>query len=199
MSIKNEIAKTWQEIPNEAKIFLKRAILIFIIWKIVYNGFLYNEKIIDKPLTHLTSYSTMLLLNKVYPQSIFVSRTNFLPIELGFPRGSIIDNIYKDGKNVVGIADGCNALELYAIYIGFLFCLPSRFSRVLFFLVLGVFIIYCANIFRCLAIGMLNISQNRLTDVAHHYIFKLIVYFLIFVLWALFLKNKFVHIENNKS
>ena len=35
------------------------------------------------------------------------------------------DMLYLDGKKIVGVADACNALELYVLYLDFLIAYPS--------------------------------------------------------------------------
>ena len=195
MNIVSEIKTTWQSIPDAVKVFLKRALLIFIIWKIIYNGFLFNGRIIDKPLTDFTSYSTMFTLSKIYPDNIFLSKEEKLPASAS---ESIVGNmyfVYMNGKKVIGIADVCNGLELYILYIGFLFCFPVKWKRIVIFLLLGIIAIYITNVLRCAGIAVLNIRHNYLTDVAHHYIFKLVVYLLIFLLWVMYAKNNLMSNE----
>jgi exosortase family protein XrtF len=191
----NELKSTWHSIPDEVKTFLKRALLIFIIWKIIYNGFLFNGRIIDKPLTDFTSYSTMSVLYKAYPENKFFSKEESSSSSAFDPTTNHMYFVYMNGKKVIGIADVCNGLELYILYIGFLFCFPIKWKRIILFLLAGIITIYIVNVLRCAGIAVLNIRHNYLTDVAHHYVFKLIVYLLIFILWVMYAKNNFVHHE----
>lgn len=178
-----EIKTTWQSIPPELKSFLKRALLIFIIWEFCYHMFLFNGRLIDKPITDFSFQSTIWVLKQVYPNSQFIVKkgvlTNF-EIEKDVTE---IEYIYLDNKNILGIADGCNALELYILFIGFLIAYPSNKKRCIFFGVTGVFIIFISNIIRLLLLAEMNLHQNNAVDIAHHYIFKLIVYAIIFILW----------------
>jgi len=189
MSIGNEIKETYKSIPEPVKSFLKRTLLVFIMWKLVYHIFLYNDRVIDEPLTHLTSYSTSKVLSRIYPVNQFSVYTDCKPFSAKDSTVSCIDIIKMDYRKAVGISDYCNGLELYILYIGFLFCIPASTGRAFLFGIIGISIIYVSNIIRCVAIAMMNIHQNRLTDIAHHYIFKMIMYSMIFLLWLFYAKR----------
>ena len=192
MSIKNEIQKTWQEIPSEVKTFLKRSLLILIIWKIIYNGFLFNGRIIDKPLTDLSTMGAEKTMHFFYPQSVLAIKEECNPsIEVN-NEIVCLDFLYKDGRKIVGVADACNALELYILYLGFLFSFPiaiKKYKRIIFFSIAGIVIIYLANIIRLAALAEMNMRRMDAVDMAHHYVFKMIVYTLIFGLWVLFTRK----------
>lgn len=97
--------------------------------------------------------------------------------------------LYLDGRKIVGIADACNALELYILYIGFLLAYPSSIKRVFLFSIIGIVLIYLANIIRLTLLGEMYLHQMKARDIAHHYIFKMVVYGLTFGLWVLFVKK----------
>jgi hypothetical protein len=68
----NEIKTTWQSIPSEVQLFLKRALIIFIIWKLIYHLFLFNGRVIDKPLTDWSTKGAEKILKVFYPQGKFM-------------------------------------------------------------------------------------------------------------------------------
>jgi exosortase/archaeosortase family protein len=183
-----EIKKTWIEIPAEVQQFLKRALIIFIVWKLLYTFILFPINIPDKQLRNATSWGTVLLLKWKFQaddfQIKYINRVD--PVNsylLAF------DDIIKNNRKILGIADPCNGLELYILYIGFLFCFKPKLLKLLGFLIIGFTIIYVANILRCYFIALMNMQRFNLIDVAHHYVFKLIMYVIIFGLWMLFLRN----------
>ena len=94
------------------------------------------------------------------------------------------------GRKILGIADGCNALELYALYFGFLMSFPSPFKRKIIFTVVGIVLMFIANVFRLTALAIMNMHRINAVDMAHHYVFKIVIYGLIFGLWVLFIKNR---------
>ena len=189
-----ELKSTWQSIPEEVQRFLKRALLIFIIWKLIYHLFLFNGRVIDKPLTDWSTMGAEKLMQGFYPDAklMIKEECNFSP-ELNNEL-FCFDYLYLNGRKIVGVADPCNALELYVLYLGFLFSFPASLKRVLLFSIVGIVVIYSANIIRLAALASMNIHRIKAIDMAHHYVFKLIVYGLIFGLWVLFTKKQ-IHYE----
>jgi len=185
----SELKTTWQSIPSEVQRFLKRALLIFIIWKLIYHLFLFNGRVIDKPLTDWSTRGAEKLMQVFYPDAkLMVKEECNISQELNNEL-FCLDFLYMDGRKIVGVADPCNALELYVLYLGFLFAFPASFKRVFLFSIAGIFVIYFANIIRLAALASMNIHRVNAVDMAHHYVFKMIVYALIFGLWVLFTKK----------
>lgn len=183
------IKKTWVEIPTEVQTFLKRALVIFIVWKLLYTFILFPLNTPDTQLRNATSWGTVQLLKWKFPQNTFLvehrAGTDKLTRE-----ETTSDIILKDNRKIIGIADPCNGLELYILYISFLFCFPAGIIKTLIYVLAGSVIIYVANVLRCYFIALMNIDRFNLIEVAHHYVFKLIMYAVIFALWVLFLKLK---------
>ncbi|MBN9299785.1 MAG: archaeosortase/exosortase family protein [Filimonas sp.] len=179
---------TWSDIPKEIQVFLKRAALIFIIWKLIYHLFLFNGRIIDAPLTHISSAGARWTLQQMHPGSETGIREECNP-DLVTNEIVCMDMLLLSGRKVVGVADPCNALELYVLYIGFLFSFPSSFKKILLFSIIGVAAIYIANIIRLVLLAQMYLHNMSARDFAHHYLFKAVVYALTFVLWVLFVKK----------
>ena len=185
----SEIKSTWQSIPAEVQQFLKRALFIFIIWKLIYHLFLFNGRIIDKPLTDWSTIGAEKIMQVFYPdKQLAIKEECSYPIEM--PNELFcFDFLYMNGKKIVGVADPCNALELYVLYLGFLFAFPASLKRIVAFSFVGIIVIYMANIIRLAALASMNMHRIDAVDMAHHYVFKIIVYALIFGLWVLFTRK----------
>jgi exosortase/archaeosortase family protein len=180
-----------KEIPLEIRQFLIRACIIFLLWKFCYYLILKPTRVVDKPLTVQTTKSTLLVLKSFYTNATFSIVEKIPTNKIDFYSLVII----KDGRKVLGIADPCNALELFVLFSSFLLCIPLNWKRILLFSIGGTAIIYFFNILRCSFIGYLNISNSSYIDIAHHYIFKLIMYLIIFGGWVWYLKGKTVKNE----
>ena len=163
--------------PPSIRVFLLKAVLLFIAWQLAYRLYLAPKAIPDKFLSEITCFFTAKLLAVFY--------SNVVPVYLEFKSIIIIS-----GTKVIGIANPCNALEIYVLYIGFLACFPASNRRRLLFTLLGIPLIFILNIFRCVAIAWLNISHSGWTDFSHHYIFTTTVYLSVFYLWVLFSKTR---------
>jgi exosortase/archaeosortase family protein len=165
--------------------FLVRALVLVIVWKLSYHLFLKPHRFPDKALTELTADQTVRFVGLFYPPNT-ISWHGSIP-KNDFDLFSAI--IVINGRKVVGIADPCNALELYVLYIGFLICVPTTIKRFILFALGGIAVIFVLNILRCSGMIWVNIHHNQVFDFAHHYLFKLIVYAAIFGGWVWYSKH----------
>lgn len=195
MNLKNRILQYYlsflNETPATIRAFLRNALIVFAIWKVVYLFFLLDARILDKPLTDHVGNSTAWFLNHCTPldgftataiekQSIFEGQIKF----------SEVSQVRHHGEDILLIADGCNGLELIVLFIGFILCFPSSIYKKIVFILFGVAIIDLANILRCGGLVFIKrFYDYDLFQFAHHYGFKITLYGIIFMLWMLFTKN----------
>lgn len=185
-SVMGQMKETFSSIPAFVKTFLTRALVLFILWKLLYQLVLYPTRFPDQQLTRATASSTSFLFKHLLGEN---------DIELKDERRNESSRtiVYISGKKVIGIADGCNGLELYVLYIGFLYCVPLGIKKQLLFTAIGIVLIFITNSFRCFGLVWLFRNQYSIADFAHHYIFKMAIYGLVFYLWVLYSKKYFSH------
>lgn len=171
-------------IPPPIKSFLKRALVLFVVWKLLYHLLLYPSEFPNKQLTTLTAYSTGVLYH------VFIKEET-VDFKEAVTKGTKVTVVYVKSKRVLAIADGCNGLELYILYVGFLLCIPTTTKRLAIFAMAGVFGIYVLNTFRCLGLVVLFLHNYSFADFAHHYLFKMIIYAIIFYTWVKYSKKYF--------
>ncbi len=180
-----EFKKYWQDVPFTVRKFLISALILFTIWKFSYHLYFKPHRLLDVPLTELTSKHTKTLLSFLYPQYHFSE----IVIQPKTSQDFFGISIYKYTKKILSVFDPCNALELYVLYIAFIVCMPSNWKRMLFFIIAGLASIYLLNIIRCTFLGILNLNRSVYVDFAHHYLFTMVVYIAIFLIWALYIKK----------
>jgi exosortase/archaeosortase family protein len=172
------------------RLILGKALLFFVMWKFVFLFFLRESKVIDYPLTaHIGEYSTLLLNTLVAPPNFTVNREFRQSIRAGTVFKYEVSQVYYNNKKVVYVADGCNALELMVGFIGFIFCLPSRFWRKVRYIIFGLIIIHSINIVRCSGLTYVNLYHQPYFHQAHFYWFKGAMYSIVFILWMLYLRK----------
>ena len=175
------------DIPLPIRLFLGKALLFFVIWKLIYIGFFFNSKIIDHPLTTHVGKASVELLNRWSSMSGFeVVRTSKSLLFDGEYEPHEASLIYHNGKQVLYIGDPCNGLELMVLYIGFIVCMPSGLWRKVLYIVLGVILLDLVNIFRCMGLIYLREYFHYYFDFAHKYVFKISVYTVTFLIWLYF-------------
>lgn len=188
--LSNSLASLFKDVKGPVRSFFYRAFLFFIIWKSVYLFFLLPNRVLDNPLTNFVGYQTVFLLNFFHQTDQFSANpyiyTKFFEGQLV---KSDVSRIEFQGRKVMHIADGCNGLELFVLYIGFILLLPSSLSRKIIFILFGATIIHLANLLRCAGLATIHIYIQSYFEFAHHYVFKIIIYSTIFLLWMAYARK----------
>lgn len=180
----------WNKIPVAVKKFIFKAFLILLVWKVLYLAFLLPSRILDKPLTYSVGSATAWLLNTTTHSADYSTRSEI--DEVSTDEGMTpmpLQKVFFHQDNVVSIEDGCNALELFVLYAGFIICMPAETRRKVLFIVGGIVSIYIVNVIRCAAVAYIIIYHPRYADFAHHYVFTFVVYGFIIGLWLIFSKK----------
>lgn len=187
-------------IPLPIRLFLGKAFLFFVIWKIIYVFFLFDSQFVDQLLTNHVGESSVKVLNSLSSMSGFTAISESYPeIYYGQIQEFNMSVIYHDGNKILNIANACNGLELLVLYIGFIVCMPSKFTRKFLYVIIGVLLIDGVNILRCVGLIYLREYLHSYFEFAHHYLFKIIVYSSTFLLWIIYsrkiqLKNESIQV-----
>jgi exosortase/archaeosortase family protein len=178
-----------QQIPSPVKTFLWRAFVVFVIWEMTYSIYLLPDRIIDRPLTMFVGNSTANFINLIKQANFatcqYVSKTTTIE---GNTISTMAATVFLGPKRLIGIADGCNGLSLFVLFIGFILAYPGNVYLKLGYAFIGTVIITFLNISRCTGLALVHNSYPNLTDFAHHYLFKIITYTAIFYMWLGFIK-----------
>jgi exosortase/archaeosortase family protein len=174
--MKEKIIESYRKLPVAVRKFLVRATILIIVWKLLYFFVLNPIHVPDKMITDATAFATA----KVIGWFHFVTSVEYMTLR---------DNVFLNGRKVLGIAHDCNGLELFVLYIGFLLCIPTTVWRVLLFSIAGISLVYILNVFRCVGLVMMTYHGSHWVDFAHHYAFKMVIYAVIFGLWVLYSKK----------
>jgi exosortase/archaeosortase family protein len=182
--------KAFEQFPPQVRIFLLRGLVLFGIWKFVYLFFWAQPRTLDGPLTNTVGSQSVWILNQIYQTKGFKATPVVAVTRMeGDYQIAKVSKIDKDGKHLLNIADDCNGLELFILYVGFILSMPASVKRKVIYLIGGVFIIHLVNLLRCVGLSALLMHWDRYFDLAHHYIFKIMVYSTIFVLWVRYSNN----------
>jgi len=179
-----------KDTPRPIRLFLGKAFLIFVIWKVVYSGFMYDSQYLDHPLTTHVAEASAALLNNLGDMSGFTTKrenTSFI-----FEGGKTIHEIsaiYHNDIISLNIANACNGLEIFVLYMGFIICMPSSFWRKTKYIILGILLLDAINILRCVGLIYLIEYFEIYFEFAHHYLFKAIVYTATLIIWGYFARK----------
>lgn len=189
MNFINSIKKEIKNIPYPIRIFLIKAFLLFIIWQIVYTTILLPDRLIDKPLSAYTGKATAFVLNKIYGVNNVRTEELLYSEQIDGVAFSYLKTVlFWGNKRLIGIADSCNGLSLYVLFLGFILIYPSKLKLKILFGIMGLIIIVATNIARSVGLVYLSLEHPSYLPFAHHYLYKIITYAVVFGLWVWFIK-----------
>jgi exosortase/archaeosortase family protein len=178
------------DIPLPIRLFLGKALLFFVIWKIFYGISLSYSSFLDDALTTNIGINSAYVLNNFTILSGFVAKEEiFLEVLKGGNVNHLFSAIYHNDAKVLDIAPACNGLELLVLYVGFIICMPSSFWRKVKYIVLGIVVLHVINILRCVGLIYLREYYHAYFNFAHHYLFKIMIYTATFLIWMVYTRK----------
>lgn len=157
--------------------FILKVVGIYVLWVIAYESFLAHDYI-DSLLTKSEAF----IVTKLFTLFGYASTTyEFVPPDSA--------QLYWGERKLINIADNCNGLILFVVFIAFIISFPSELKHRLTFIPTGLVAIYFLNIVRIFALAIIYIYFPTYLDFNHHYTFKFFVYMDIFLLWMFFVKK----------
>lgn len=102
------------------------------------------------------------------------------------------------GTGGLWVGDNCNAISLFALFAGFIISFPGQLKSKLWFIPLGILIIYFLNCLRMVVLAILDVYSRAWTEFNHSYTFTIIIYGCIFMLW-MFWVNRYSFIKKIKK
>lgn len=188
----------WESIPRPVRSFLIKGLIIFLVWKAIYSFFLLPDRVIDEPLTQTVGKHVVIMLNKMAVGEPFhaVEKTQRI-VQEGVETFPVQTVLYYQDIPISGIGDPCNGLEVFVLYLGFIIAFPSGWLRKAIFIPSGIALIYVANIARFIGLVWLQWYKPDLLEFAHDYLYKGVIYFMIFLIWVVFTRN--LSLTENKN
>lgn len=97
--------------------------------------------------------------------------------------------VLMNGLPAVVVGAPCNGMVLYALFGGFVLAFPGPWRRKLWFIPLGMALIWVLNVLRVAALALNHHYAHQSVDFNHHYTFTFVVYACIFGLWMLWARR----------
>lgn len=185
--IKSQALPFLNQIPKDIRLFLTKALILFIAWKLLYHLLLFPTRIPDKHLTRITAEGSVFLYHNIMGIKLAQVR------DMVSAEGNPFVGVYNSNQKLVAIADSCNGLELIVLYVGFLCCFPIKIKRLMAYVIIGTISIVILNMFRCYGLTWMYLNDYYLADFFHKYIFKMAIYGLIFLTWVKYSK-RYLHV-----
>jgi exosortase/archaeosortase family protein len=182
--ISNPALTFTKHIPKDIKVFLIRALVFFIAWKLLYHLLLFPARMPDHQLTTLTAKGASFFYTHLLNENLVLIKEKINP-----NNGKPYVYVYTPSKKLVGIGDRCNGLELIILYVAFLFCFPLNLKKQIPYVIFGVLGIILLNSLRCFGLTWMYMNDFYYADFFHSYLFKMVIYGLIFLTWVHYSKG----------
>ena len=152
--------------------FLLKAIGLYAVWFIVYDLWLkktgaLDDWIIDKIVRF--SFDILTFLN-------YDVNVDFNKLWL------------SDAAAAVRIESPCDGLELYALFSGFVLLFEGNWKHKVWYIPLGVFVIYFFNVLRVVALALNGFYSKSQLEFNHKYTYTIIMYAITFTGWMIWVK-----------
>jgi len=95
------------------------------------------------------------------------------------------------------INEGCNAISVMILFVSFLIAFRGSLRHYLWFIPVGLVMLYIANISRIYVLGLVYLYYPDYFNIAHDYLFPGIIYGATFMLWVVWVKYFSIKPENN--
>jgi exosortase/archaeosortase family protein len=185
MQIKRILEEKWGALPSGASSFLKKAVGLFIGWKLLYILVLLPLGEPDGWLVRNLGDATVWFLNvSSIGEERYHVRHMMVEKPGGRPGGDVCAQVYSSGMRAdIGIFAPCNGLELMVLAVGFILCFNGGAKRKALYVLLSITAIFLVNVLRCSLLVMINAEQPAYFEFAHKYLFNLVSYVIVFLVW----------------
>jgi exosortase family protein XrtF len=98
-------------------------------------------------------------------------------------------SIHNDKHVALSVFEGCNSINVMIVFISFLFAFKGSWKKLIWFLPLGLLLIYAANLLRIVALYYVAEYWRQYFYYVHKYLFTAAIYLLVFLLWWWWIKT----------
>ena len=102
-----------------------------------------------------------------------------------------------EGTPGLFMGDSCNGISLFALFSIFIIAFPGKIISKFIFIPAGILVIHLLNVFRVVALSIIETHSYQWTEFNHTYTFTIIIYACIFLMW-LFWINGYSSVRNSK-
>ncbi len=128
------------------------------------------------------------LMETVTYQSVGIMNFFGLPAELSNYAGIVNAITYKNSP-ILRVMDGCDGMDLLAVYFAFAVALPGPWKHKLWYVPLGLLAVHAFNLVRVMVLVVLAAYDKSVMEFNHKYTFIVLVYGFVFLLWYLWIKK----------
>lgn len=147
------------------------AIILYVLWYIVYEIWLHPAGIWDR----------LIISNLITISNFSINFFGYTTLEntVGIP----LRVVGVVGTPGVKIGDPCDGFSLFALFFIFIITYPGPWKQKLWYIPMGLLAIHLINAMRITALAILLKEHWQWVEFNHNYTFTIIVYGMVFLLW----------------
>lgn len=158
--------------------FLIRFLMVYVVGNLIYGIWIGFYEPTADPATRLVSEQTATVLKKTGCPVVTTPSNDHATVFM------ILNN-----QQVLEVFEGCNGLNVMIVFLAFMFAVGKYSLRFYIFSFLGLTLIHLINLLRISALFWVAINRPADFYFAHKYLFTAVLYVLIFLLWAVWLRT----------
>jgi exosortase family protein XrtF len=157
-------------------LFLGKFIGFYLIVSILYGWWVTHYEPRPDPATQLAAHQSAAILRVLgYPVTTTPHSTR--PSE----------RVLLDGHSILAVFEGCNGINVWIIFAGFMLALSKPGWRFAAFLLAGSVIIHLLNLGRILALFFVALEYPEALYFVHKYLFTAVLFGAVFAMWYLWI------------
>jgi exosortase family protein XrtF len=158
--------------------FLLKFVGLYLTGNILYGAYITHFNPEVDPATHMVSAHSANLL----------SACNF-PVTYKDYENNPSTLILENGRTMLSIYEGCNGINIIIIFVAFLIAFGPIKKALLWFIPLGIFIIYLFNLLRIVLLFFIARHMPEVMYFTHKYLLTGMLFAVIFILWILWIRK----------
>ncbi|MBX2916317.1 MAG: exosortase family protein XrtF [Cyclobacteriaceae bacterium] len=162
---------------KKAVLFLVVFVSIYVGLNILYGLWISSYQNQPDPITYSITKQTSVILNLMGEATI---------IQPALDKPSV--NVLKHERKIIGVYEGCNSINVIIVFVAFIVAFKGSWKYVAWFIPLGSFIIYMANLIRVAVLYLVAAYWSHYFYYFHKYLFTAFIYFIVFMLWLWWMK-----------
>ena len=156
------------KIDNEILKYFLKAFALYLLYYFIYELWINPDGRLNQWLNNVVA----MLGNKVL-------------VWFGYESCRTGTSVCINGISTVNIGNGCNGLEIYAIFTAFIIIYSGRWFIKLIYIIGGILVIFSINILRVVLLSIDHYNNLKLFHFNHKYTYVFVVYSVVFILWIL--------------
>lgn len=152
--------------------FIGKFILLYVVLNLLYGAYVEAYRPLPDPATVWVTHQSSFLLG-LFGEPAATLR----------PEGRSTVTILRQGEAIVSVYEGCNGLNVFIVFVSFIFAFSKPGAKMAWFTALGLLVIHLFNLARIMLLYWVTIHLPNLMYFTHKYFFTAIIYIAVFLLW----------------